>query len=950
MRTPNDPLVFRGPADPSLWDPSTPGALLTSVSLRKIAATMAHLKIAGIARNTPTFDIVATSRDADVRTPVSTAGVTAFEAMLALDVDTDLCTLAIERGGETLDRAVFRLPDLLRTALPEGRIAGLGPDHARFLSGTPDRSVERRSFSLLMKPMSHVFPGLGPGDMWSADPGHLVPVAGLGFRLVDLLKADPLLIAPDAYRPAYANAVRELLTQRAGANHGIDLARELDLRRRLAFDASKVPWTDSLRARIGPAVKPVRRKAKPGTEIPAQTLAAYLGIKRLPEGVLGAYIAGSNVQYLVIAKDAMGLLYDALAEADLTVLFGDVGILFNDRLRFRPSGLVVGEPIYTLALAPGEEVQVRQTVETKRRATMEGIEDREQESGLTLSSTWSTDIADSVTDTSNFQSGMQLNEGLNAAPAASAGIPIGGTAGITASASEAYTLTRQETTRNNRQLTAQATAKMRRQHKTRIEITTEQSSGLATTRTVRNANQQRPVTYVFSKMYRREQVLLERYGARLCLRWVVDDPARIVRKRFMDHIDRMDPDLITNYGDVASLEVMSTTEDVEVSMESETRDDNPSGKVETWPSQSPPGPSYRPLIVGVVDHVLSKSRSDVAVPDDYRLLGSPVVTFSKMRIRDEGPTRGDAARRDSQSSDEWLQIERSLFYRLNDDRTGGAIHINAHAEYNHIPGNRFDGRLFLYGPTKVTVRITATWAKSTAREIAEQEPVAARRRDLERGLTVERLTALRDMLASDYAGGVMATAVRSALGDIGTENANMVRTLFAFEDAIVENIPYWATSAGRNAQRELQDRLQSLPIPLPTAAFMVDELTASQAIVYLPIRDGAEEDALLTAAVVDDAYARSLAEQIHALRSEHFAAARTTTTGFDDVTGPVPPTGTPASASVWASDWERPLYRFDVLSAWSELVPTDGVHLDAVLSDTVATDEHRTDALARPAP
>jgi hypothetical protein len=960
-------LNLRQAADPSLWDPNIPGVSLTAVALRGSIGAQLSLSVFGIARQTPQFVLIAQADGIETNTPVMAAGVAGFEATIAIPAETQVCALIARAtdsgGGRDLDRAVFFPREAFRAALPAGTPAGLPASRHGFLAGTPDRSIERRSFSLLVKPTPTIKPDFG--DWARKDDDTFIPIERDRPFAFAISSRKHALFDTERYRLAYARSLQAILDAPERVEHQGPLGRAFGALQQQAFDSARRSMDARARKRIERAVAGATsdRGDKP-THTPADTaahIARRLGWAQLPEGTLGLFLGEDGAQWLVVEKaDAKGSAKSApepgarrdfapvfFAPAEIGQIdarFGDLGVLFYDRLRFRPAGLVVGEPLYTLALAPGEEVQLRQSVETKRRALLEEIEDREQESGLTLTSTWSTDVSDNITDTANVQSGMQFKEGVNAS-GASLGVPIGADAGITASASEAYSLTEQRTVRLNRQITAQAVAKMRQQHKTRIEITNERSSALATTRTVRNANLQRPVSYVFSKVYRREQVLLERYGARLCLRWRVDDPARSIRALFLRHIDRLDPDRLENYADIAAPDIVTATEEFEISM----KVDDPNyvrGDMATYSSEDSPGtPAHKARISGEVQ---IKLPSATAASDD-QLAHAPDLAFVSMHIRDEGPTRGQEKRRVSESLDEWQRIAGKMRYTPTEDsapgKEKGRIRLDALMEYNHKPGNRWDGRNFLYGPTSVKIRVTATWSKSSARKLAEKEPIASRRRDLINGLNIDRLISLRDTFASDYAGAVLAAALRDAVGDIGAEDADTIRNLFA----IVENIPYWATETGRNAQRELQDRLQRLPLALPVSDFTLDELTASQAIVYLPIREGAEVDALLTTGATGPEHARTLAQQLRALREQRFGSARRTTIDFDEATGPAPPSGTPAAAEQWKTDWERPLFKFDVLAAWSELVPTDGVHMDALLSDSVATDEQRTAALEHPA-
>jgi hypothetical protein len=56
-------------------------------------------------------------------------------------------------------------------------------------------------------------------------------------------------------------------------------------------------------------------------------------------------------------------------------LAAEIGFLYLDRTRIRPIGFAVGEFIYSLSLAPGEEVTIDQKTFSKRESTFEDLND-----------------------------------------------------------------------------------------------------------------------------------------------------------------------------------------------------------------------------------------------------------------------------------------------------------------------------------------------------------------------------------------------------------------------------------------------------------------------------------------------------------------------------------------------------------------------------------------------
>jgi hypothetical protein len=80
-------------------------------------------------------------------------------------------------------------------------------------------------------------------------------------------------------------------------------------------------------------------------------------------------------------------------------------------------------------------------------------------------------------------------------------------------------------------------------------------------------------------------------------------------------------------------------------------------------------------------------------------------------------------------------------------------------------------------------------------------------------------------------------------------------------------------------------------------------------------------------------------------RQENLGALGPARPSYTEVMSPVSAVGTPAGAADWVHDWERPQRRFTVLDEWSELLPTDGVHVEPALSACGSADALRTSAL-----
>ena len=128
---------------------------------------------------------------------------------------------------------------------------------------------------------------------------------------------------------------------------------------------------------------------------------------------------------------------------------------------------------------------------------------------------------------------------------------------------------------------------------------------------------------------------------------------------------------------------------------------------------------------------------------------------------------------------------------------------------------------------------------------------------------------------------------------------------------------------------------------------MTDCLVASRAIVFLPVREGQEEAALALLKEASE-HVEEIADEFVTFRESRFAPMPNLslpTAGM--ITDPAPTLATTATNTTWENDWEKPQQSFEVLGQWSEVVPTDGVHVETHLSHTSVADEQTRAKLMR---
>jgi hypothetical protein len=212
------------------------------------------------------------------------------------------------------------------------------------------------------------------------------------------------------------------------------------------------------------------------------------------------------------------------------LLQSDLGFAFFDRTCIRPMGFALGEHVYALGLAPGEEVILEQKTYTKRQLTLEEQNETERQFDLELTSTLSTEIQE------GFERQRSLNDswGLNASHTGQYQSPeffwgkfnASHTIGYTKNVTEAHQESSRRTVKDSQTISSKVAARYRTQHKTDFKLVTEQGTETTSKRTVRNPNRVTPITLHYFKVLQRLQLRQERYGARLCWAPSVKDPAQ----------------------------------------------------------------------------------------------------------------------------------------------------------------------------------------------------------------------------------------------------------------------------------------------------------------------------------------------------------------------------------------------------------------------------------------
>ncbi|MCX4564657.1 hypothetical protein OHA02_52215 [Streptomyces phaeochromogenes] len=213
----------------------------------------------------------------------------------------------------------------------------------------------------------------------------------------------------------------------------------------------------------------------------------------------------------------------------LGLLRSDMGYLFLDRTRIRPKGFAIGEHVYALGLAPGEEVTLEQKTFAKRQTTYEEQNEQETQFDLELASTLTTELQEGfeATKSHNDTSGLNVSHtGQYTSPDFFWGkINASHTIGFTRNVTDASQETNRRSAKDSQSASSKTAAKYRTLHKTTFKVTEERGFESTSKRVIRNPNRYTPITLHYFKILQRLELSQERYGVRLCWSPAVHDPA-----------------------------------------------------------------------------------------------------------------------------------------------------------------------------------------------------------------------------------------------------------------------------------------------------------------------------------------------------------------------------------------------------------------------------------------
>lgn len=684
---------------------------------------------------------------------------------------------------------------------------------------------------------------------------------------------------------------------------------------------SALPDSSPVRDRDGPAepgIRPPGSKGAPA-DLPSKTKGdlSTLGESSMTAG------DGPTLQKVAILPDALANL---------------VGILYYDRLRYQFAGVVRGEHLTTVSLAPGEELVLTQRSETRLDERTEQDFERELTTDRGFSSTWSTEVTQAIS--SRVAMNMGGNYGAQLSPFDS--IPFGLSTGTNGSLD--YSSSVDKEVSGALQLSQEVGRQLRMAHKTVFATSRSRTSEDGLERRLKNENRDRSVNYRFHKLFNKQRISLERYDARLALNLLVTSPFASILSEIEQRLDSIDPDATESF-DLTPPEGFQTEVDPEL-------------REIVWGTPTPPG-APGTFIQGI------ESYSLVTPPTGYFL------SDVKLRVVDEywmervnnNPATGTTLEK-HEPAEFWSQggKVRTLLATAKDaPGTPGTKEIGFlalrplvdHLASPFVPKAAWAKR--------ISVEVSYVYGLEGSGEADFQNQIDEERMRRSAALTPD----LVRQIVQQAVGRMRTSAFDGAMGEllqklsvpVGVESLSFVhdrlRGFFDWNEALTEPLGTWMSSPWREEYERLVARIENLAPGIGARALLPDRLAAQSLRVVLPIQVGQEANVLSRLSQGEWAYADFL-EGFRSFREEQFPVRKQLDQLEPAEEVPTPPRVTPDGASEWEAGWEAPGRRCRVLGTWSDTIPTDGTHMECVVGecsamDDLAKEDHAVDRAANSA-
>lgn len=613
--------------------------------------------------------------------------------------------------------------------------------------------------------------------------------------------------------------------------------------------------------------------------------------------IRGPFSSGGGMQPSTAATTDPfdGVLRRPQHDVLLDMARSQIGLLFLDRTRMRPAGFVVGEHIYTLGLAAGEEVVLEQKSFYQKELSAERTTEEEENAESETSESWTKDSSELMVGTGS----SSRTDGFSAG--GSAGFDYVGKVGVEAkmsdTATNADTDSRTTSTKEVVARSTKNTAKLRDLHKTVVKLSATDRFEQSARRTIRNPNAHTPIDLHWFKILRRIQFSHERFGVRLCWTPFVRDPAsefyaeeEKVRRALLDRANNSIPAVV----------LPPQPKDIQVPNATVVGLDPPMTELKQWGGWPGSDMSY--------DYTLP-----INVPANMKWDEDPAFVKTSLRVTLTGAPRGFAFHT---VGEPWYAVNAA-----GQQTVFQVIHVGA--------GWRLTGSSQLWA--QLSARVipnTTSLAQEEAKAMAEWE-TACKKLQAERAAKV---AVAEEQALLEFA--QWRTAHRATLNPARELLRRFIKTMFNEPDSRDEiwELDVWdQVFDWELASAKLYSGTWNAETPLRDPSLPAEDFTnASWARLYLPVRPGYEETALRWMFLVEQAtpgpvciedFITKVVKQLTDWRQLNLG-------GPDEVVVTQIP-GRPCPDVV---------QKHVCLGTWSDDVPTDGVHIEVTQATTTAAD------------
>lgn len=610
----------------------------------------------------------------------------------------------------------------------------------------------------------------------------------------------------------------------------------------------------------------------------------------LPAGMIDTGVTAGNYSVSIDMDDYIESLYRQPW----------LGILYEDELNVRPCGPVLGRMVSSLGLSPLETVTLRTKSWTTQETETETTTERELERTIELSSEISSSLSNRYADE------WRQEMGYNVAPKLGGSFKgLDASVGTSLDLSAGHTKSAELKRDSTQKISRSAALRAKQNHKTSVTVATETGAEAENTRVVQNVNPDRTMQLRYYKVLEKQKVSLERRGAHMALRLCLDDPLKSLRSAVLEELAKLNPEISAEDGPTV-LEPWKKELEITAYAPPGWEIGNAEGTVDL-------------TVVLPPNHVLTSMNLEFvrAINEDgevaYRDAASYLSAGGSFGMISPVPTVGTSG---------------ELVFRISINFAEPSWWING-SDINTVE-------------LKLSIGATPTTEYDDEARQRRAEWVEAETERRRRSFSLGKLAALVDtdtMLKDVIWAAVLERFFLGSHFWLGSEpSCDKLSTLqgwFCWDMGVVEFMPWWMSPKGHAMQEELNQHFPFLDPDTIVALKSWPFLSSPAAVVYLPIKHGAELDVLahLLGGPLNmiTPQINTCVQAFRAFHEESFGSKPRDPVPLEE--GPGLCHGTPLGAQEWANAWEKPRKRALLLDEWFETMPTDGLHVEVLLGD-----------------